>query len=140
MTDMTDAETLFSEQNADLKSPEAVRFISSSESKNGISPITVENVKTNFTGLTKEELMKYANDPFWIRIRMFLFVLFWIIWLAMIFSAIFIIIVTPKCKEEPVPLWWQKSPLYILDVGKLIESNPSDIATIKGVEFLLLPY
>lgn len=121
-----DGEKLFSSaRNADVKSPEAAKFIPARENKNGISPISVDSMKATFTGLTKEELMKYANDPFWVRTRLFLFVLFWIVWLAMLLGAIYIIVVTPKCKEDPPPVWWQKSPMYIIDVAKLIRDSPS---------------
>ena len=50
-----------------------------------------------FVGLGKEELMKYANDPFWVRLRWILFVLFWILWVAMLAGAIVIIVLAPKC-------------------------------------------
>lgn len=50
-----------------------------------------------FVGLGKEELMRYANDPFWVRLRWFLFILFWLIWGAMLAVAIAIIVLAPKC-------------------------------------------
>jgi hypothetical protein len=53
-----------------------------------------------FVGLGKEELMKYANDPFWVRLRWFLFVLFWALWVAMLVGAIVIIVFAPKCAEK----------------------------------------
>ena len=38
-------------------------------------------------GLTKDELMKYANDPYWVRLRWILFILFWVIWAAMLAAS-----------------------------------------------------
>ena len=38
--------------------------------------------------LTKAELMKYATDPFWVKLRWILFVLFWVAWLAMLVGAV----------------------------------------------------
>lgn len=61
-----------------------------------------------FTGMTKEELMKYANDPFWVRLRWIFFIAFWLIWLGMLIGAILIIIEAPKC-AAPEPLPWYKS-------------------------------
>ena len=55
-----------------------------------------------FVGLGKEELMKFANDPFWVRLRWFLFILFWIIWLAMLVGAVVIILYAPKCSDKLV--------------------------------------
>lgn len=58
-----------------------------------------------FTGMTKEELMKYANDPFWVRLRWIFFILFWFLWIAMLAGAILIILKAPKC-SAPTPLPW----------------------------------
>ncbi len=135
--DQEDGQKLFSsDRNAELKSPEeAAKFIPESENKNGISPISVDHVKNVFTGLTKEELMKYANDPFWVRIRWFLFVMFWLIWLTMLFGAIYIIVVTPKC-TEPSPLtWWQRGPLYIIDVKNVASKDSSPESSVVGKTF-----
>lgn len=63
-----------------------------------------------FTGMSKEELMKYANDPFWVRLRWICFVGFWAIWVGMLVGAILIIIGAPKC-AAPQPLsWWKRGP------------------------------
>lgn len=55
--------------------------------------------------MDKEELMKYAKDPFWIRLRWFLFITFWVCWAAMLVGAIMIIYEAPKC-EPPAPRTW----------------------------------
>lgn len=55
--------------------------------------------------MTKEELMKFANDPFWIRLRWIFFILFWLLWVAMLAGAILIIVKAPKC-TAPVELKW----------------------------------
>lgn len=126
MTDSKEeGEKLFSaEKSAADSTAEATKFVPETESsKNGLSPITVENVKSKFTGLTKEELMKYVNDPFWVRIRWFLFIMFWFIWFLMLFGAIYVVIVTPKCTEPPPPVWWQRSPLYKVDIRRLAYSG-----------------
>lgn len=65
--------------------------------------------------MTKEELMKFANDPFWVRLRWFLFVVFWALWVAMLLGAVYIIMDAPKC-AAPVPLtWYQEGPLVTVD-------------------------
>lgn len=58
-----------------------------------------------FTGMGKEELMKYAKDPFWVKLRWTLFVLFWLLWTAMLVGAIVIVVAAPKC-AAPVPKTW----------------------------------
>lgn len=49
-------------------------------------------------GLTKEELMKYANEPFWVRLRNILFAAFWIVWVSILIAAIGYVIHSPGCK------------------------------------------
>lgn len=49
-------------------------------------------------GLTKEELMKYADEPFWIRLRNILFAAFWIIWVSTLIAAIGYVVHSPGCK------------------------------------------
>merc|ERR1712211_46557 len=56
-----------------------------------------EKEEEGFKGLSKEELMQFANDPFWVRLRWTLFVLFWIVWVAMLVASVVIIIYAPKC-------------------------------------------
>lgn len=64
--------------------------------------------------MTKEELMRYANDPFWVRLRWIFFILFWGLWIAMLVGAILIIIGSPKC-AAPVPLaWYKQGPIVRL--------------------------
>ncbi|KRT85530.1 hypothetical protein AMK59_1880, partial [Oryctes borbonicus] len=62
-------------------------------------------------GMGKEELMKYANDPFWVRLRWFLFICFWLLWAAMLVGAILIIIAAPKCAPPEPKTWWEEGPL-----------------------------
>ena len=78
-------------------------------------------------GLTKEELMKFATDPYWVRMRWVLFILFWVIWVAMLVASVVIIIYAPKCPSPEPKGWWQKSPLYNVDM----ESSGATFAEIE---------
>ena len=66
----------------------------------------------SFTGLGKEELMQYANDPFWVRLRIILFVIFWVGWVAMLVAAVVIIVMAPRCPERPDQKWYQQEAIY----------------------------
>lgn len=85
-----------------------------------------------FAGMGKDELMKYANDPFWVRLRWALFVLFWLAWLAMLVGAIIIVVLAPKC-PAPAPLeYWQKGVVYSVNVKSLQDSNGDGKGDLKG--------
>ncbi|EDS36767.1 CD98hc amino acid transporter protein [Culex quinquefasciatus] len=99
-----------------------------SEGQNGDVRINLEVEKQQtFSGMSKEELMKFANDPFWVRLRWFLFVVFWGLWIGMLAGAVYIILDAPKC-AAPVPLsWWQTGPLVTVDE----QSYREQVADVK---------
>ncbi|XP_013786502.1 maltase 1-like [Limulus polyphemus] len=100
--------------------------------ENGEAKVDIENVQ-NFVGLGKEELMKYANDPFWIRLRMLLFILFWVLWVAMLIGAVIIIVLAPRCPPPPQREWWQKSSIYQVYVKSFKDSNGDGVGDLKGL-------
>lgn len=85
-----------------------------------------------FVGLTKEELMKYANDPFWRRVRIILMVLFVIVWVVMLAAAVAIIVIAPKCPPRPDLDWWQKTVVYHIHPQSFLASNGQDFGDING--------
>ncbi|KAI1898720.1 hypothetical protein AGOR_G00075270 [Albula goreensis] len=81
--------------------------------KNGCVKVKVpEEADVKFTGLSKEELMKVAGTPGWVRTRWVLLVLFWLGWIGMLAGAIVIIVQAPRCKPLPKMDWWNEGPLY----------------------------
>jgi len=86
----------------------------------------------SFTGLGKEELMKYANDPFWVRTRKILFIAFWLAWVAMLAAAIVIIIFAPKCPEKPDLKWYETETIYQVQPKSFKDTSDSD-ATNAGI-------
>lgn len=80
--------------------------------KNGSVKLKVPEDEVTFTGLSKEELMKVAGTPGWVRTRWVLLVLFWLGWLGMLAGAIAIIVQAPRCKPIPEMNWWNEGPLY----------------------------
>ncbi|XP_037618925.1 4F2 cell-surface antigen heavy chain-like [Sebastes umbrosus] len=89
-----------------------------------------EEKEQKFTGLNKEELMKVAGTPGWVRTRWALLVVFWLGWLGMLGGAVLIILQAPRCRELPATNWWNNGPLYqIGDVRAF-----SDARDLKGVE------
>lgn len=85
-----------------MAADQAVQFISGTPA-NGDAKVELGDTGATaptFVGLGKEELMKYANDPFWIRLRWLLFILFWVLWIAMLVGAVIIIVLAPRCAEK----------------------------------------
>lgn len=76
--------------------------------------------------------MRFATDPFWVRLRWILFVLFWIIWIAMLVASIVIIVYAPKCPSPDPKQWWQKGPIYKVDIANFKDSNNDGTGDIKG--------
>ncbi|XP_046401625.1 maltase 2-like isoform X2 [Ischnura elegans] len=115
-----------------------VKFISAAgdAQNNGDANISIEAVKLAFTGMGKEELMKFANDPFWIKLRWFLFVLFWLLWAAMLAVAIAIIVMAPKCAAPAPKTWWEESPLYQVNVPTFKDGSESQDGKgdLKGIK------
>ncbi|XP_003707288.1 CD98 heavy chain [Megachile rotundata] len=110
-----------------VKDAEVIKFIS----ENGDAKIDIETVKQALSGMGKEELMKFANDPFWIRLRWFLFISFWLLWVAMLGGAIAIVVMAPKCTAPKPKEWWERSPIVQLDPVETSSHN------LKGIESLL---
>lgn len=100
-------------------------------SENGDAKIDIEMVKAVLSGMSKEELMKFANDPFWIRLRWALFIIFWLIWAAMLAGAVAIIVMAPKCSAPEPKKLWEESVIVELDVSNAPNGN------LKGLEITL---
>uniref|UniRef100_A0A4W5QK02 Solute carrier family 3 member 2a n=1 Tax=Hucho hucho TaxID=62062 RepID=A0A4W5QK02_9TELE len=80
--------------------------------------VKVLDEDVTFTGLSKEELMKVADTPGWVRTRWVFLVLSWLVWVGMLAGAIVIIVQAPRCKPVPEMNWWNQGPLYqISDLG-----------------------
>jgi len=80
-------------------------------------------VKEVLSGMGKEELMKFANDPFWVRLRWALFIIFWLIWAAMLAGAIAIIIMAPKCSAPEPKKLWEESAIVELDASDVFNGD-----------------
>jgi glycosidase len=87
-----------------------------------------------FIGLTQEELARYADDPFWRRLRIALFVLFWISWILMFVIAIILVVTSPKCPPKPQRQWWQKQLCSQTYVRSFKDGNGDGVGDFKGMK------
>jgi phage shock protein PspC (stress-responsive transcriptional regulator) len=112
--------------NQQMEDSGEVKFSKDSVEGKGDAAVEIGAVPQPFAGMGKDELMKYANDPFWVRLRWALFILFWLAWLGMLAAAIAIIIMAPKC-PAPTPLeYWQEAPVYHV-LPRTFEKSPSGL-------------
>ncbi|KAF1375260.1 hypothetical protein PFLUV_G00237730 [Perca fluviatilis] len=93
-------------------------------------PEEEEAEEVKFTGLNKEELMRVAGTPGWVRTRWALLVVFWLGWLGMLGGAVLIILQAPRCRDLPDTAWWNGGPLY--QIGNI--QAFTDTGDLKGVE------
>uniref|UniRef100_A0A3B4H9K2 Solute carrier family 3 member 2b n=1 Tax=Pundamilia nyererei TaxID=303518 RepID=A0A3B4H9K2_9CICH len=100
--------------------------------KNGLVKLKIpdEEEEVKFTGLNKEELMRVAGTPGWVRTRWALLVVFWLGWLGMLVGAVLIILQAPRCKDLPNTNWWNDGPLY--QIGNI--QAFTDTHNLKGLE------
>ncbi|XP_055036689.2 solute carrier family 3 member 2b [Misgurnus anguillicaudatus] len=98
--------------------------------KNGSVKLKIPEEETKFTGLSKEELIKVAGTPGWIKMRWALLILFWLGWIGMLAGAIAIIVQAPRCKPIPEMNWWNEGPLY--QIGDVEAFTKSDLEGIVG--------
>uniref|UniRef100_A0A3Q2QI22 Solute carrier family 3 member 2a n=1 Tax=Fundulus heteroclitus TaxID=8078 RepID=A0A3Q2QI22_FUNHE len=115
--------------------------------KNGSVKLKVPDDDVTFTGLSKEELMKVAGTPGWVRTRWMLLVLFWLGWVGMLAGAIVIIVQAPRCKPVPEMNWWNNGPLYqVSDLDAFcggmegLEAKLEQLAQIKVKGLVLGPF
>ena len=91
------------------------------------------NSEVSFSGLGKEELMKFADDPFWVRVRIILFAFFWIGWILMLVAAVVIIVLAPRCPERPNLKWYETDVVYKIDPKSFKDTSNKDATVGKGI-------
>lgn len=109
------------------------KFIANGANDDGAVNVMIKSPE-EFGGLTKEELMKFANDPFWVRARLILFIIFWIGWVLMLVVAIVIIVLAPRCPYRPDMKWYQKELIYEISPRSFSDSNHDGVGDLKGIK------
>lgn len=98
----------------------------------GINGDVIMPENKQFAGLTKEELINYAKDPFWSRLRMFLLVLFWVIWVGMLVGAVLIVVFTRGCPYDHQKEWYKRQSVYQICPASFKDTNADGIGDLNG--------
>uniref|UniRef100_A0A3Q2YI39 Glycosyl hydrolase family 13 catalytic domain-containing protein n=1 Tax=Hippocampus comes TaxID=109280 RepID=A0A3Q2YI39_HIPCM len=99
--------------------------------QNGCVKVKMEQEEQEkFTGLNKEELLRVAGTPGWVRTRWALLVLFWLGWLGMLGGAVLLILQAPRCRDRPATHWWNRGALYHVPSVHAF----TDAGDIRGVQ------
>ncbi|MEQ2168655.1 hypothetical protein GOODEAATRI_017049 [Goodea atripinnis] len=95
-----------------LVAPPEVREEVGAEKNGSVKLKVLDEAEEKFTGLNKEELLRVAGTPGWVRTRWALLLVFWLGWLGMLVGAVLILLQAPGCRELPATSWWNEGPLY----------------------------
>lgn len=84
--------------------------------------------------LTRDDLMRLdSREPCWKRARLSLFIIFWIVWLGLLATAVLIIVFTPRCPPRPNLEFWQSKVGYWIDPFAFKDSGNDMIGDIRGL-------
>ncbi|XP_077579060.1 amino acid transporter heavy chain SLC3A2 [Stigmatopora nigra] len=82
--------------------------------------------------MSKEELEETAGGPGWRRLRCYLVVLFWLVWLAMLATAVAVILTSPRPVETPLA-WWQESLFFQLQPDLFNGTSPGSSDAVEAL-------
>ncbi|XP_045710763.1 4F2 cell-surface antigen heavy chain-like [Phyllostomus hastatus] len=132
-----DPEVELSELEAETQPMNAASGAASGTEKNGPVKIKVANEETEagtakFTGLSKEELLKVADSPSWVRTRWALLLVFCVGWLGVLARAVVIIVQAPPCRTLPEQSLCHTGALYRIGDLQAFQGQVSgDLAGLK---------
>lgn len=114
---------------------EEVKFLPNAEETKGDADVEKGKPRNGgaFVGLNKDQLQRYADDPYWVRTRKILFITFWVVWVGMVAAAVIIIVLSPKCPPRPEQKWWETSVFYRADVRTFKDSDADGVGDLAGI-------
>ncbi|TRY94228.1 hypothetical protein DNTS_028573, partial [Danionella cerebrum] len=123
-------------KDTELKEADQAKQLMTRETgRNGCVKVNVpESSREQYTGLSKEQLIRVAGTPGWVRTRWVLLVLFCLGWVGMLAGAIVIIVQAPRCKPIPEMHWWNEGLEEKLDYLSMLKVKALVLSGIHTVE------
>lgn len=87
----------------------------------------------SFNGLSKNDIIKYGSDPFWVKLRWTISAIFGLAWIGMLTLAILIVVFSQKCPYQPKQQWYDREVIYQLDVATFKDSDGDGKGDLNGL-------
>ncbi|KAL3316156.1 Neutral and basic amino acid transport protein rBAT [Cichlidogyrus casuarinus] len=86
------------------------------------------------TLLSREDLIRIEQtEPIWKRIRIAIFVLFWIIWIGLLVTTILLVVFSHKCPNKPDLPFYKAKVGYWIDPYAFKDSDGNGIGDLPGL-------
>ena len=110
---------------------ESMRFLSGKDD--------IYAVLRAFTPMTKQELMKFAEDLRWVKIRRISLIGVVVFLLALVAICVLLLILLEKCPIFPHTTWLQEATIYQIFPRSFVDTDRDGIGDIKGKLVLFIP-
>lgn len=89
------------------------------------------NADTDF--LSRDDLAKYTDSAGWVRFRIALLLLLWVLILGLIGGAIYLVVMDPD-RVSPAwsKSWWKQATIYQISVKSFQDSNNDGVGDLNG--------
>lgn len=89
------------------------------------------DIEASTCKLTEDEMKQHADTPFWQNLRKKIHIAFWVVWIAVLVSAICIVAFTRKCPHRPDQKWYDSETVYEILPESFHDSNAKAVTYPK---------
>jgi hypothetical protein len=84
-------------------------------------------------GLSRDEVLKYQRNPFWVRLRWVIVLLVLLILMCMLIFVVMVIVFHPSCPHRPKLDFHQTEILYQIEVATFKDSDGDGVGDLNGI-------